>query len=179
LSESQEDEDHSLNEDLNCRLYRKDFPEEGDKVITEVVKVHENGAYVVLLEFENIEALIPPTEVTKKRVKSVNKYIKVGKQETMIVIRVDKEKKYIDLSKKKVQPGEAEEAEKRYKKAKKVHNIMKQVAVKLKCKLIELYEAFGWDMYDKYEHAYDAFRLILNDPDTVFNKFPKMTPEQK
>lgn len=51
-----------------------------------------------------------------------------------------------------------------------VHNILKEVAVKLDCKLVELYERFGWDLYDKYEHAYDAFKLIMNDPDLVFNK---------
>ena len=42
-----------------------------------------------------------------------------------------------------------------------VHNILKEVAMKLNCKLIELYESFGWDLYDKYEHAYDAFKMIM------------------
>ena len=87
---------------MQCRFYRKDFPEEGDLVITQATKLHENGAYVVLLEYQNMEGLILSTEVTKKRVKSVNKFIKIGKTETMMVIRVDKEKRYIDLSKKKV-----------------------------------------------------------------------------
>ena len=53
--------------------------------------------------------------------KSVKKFIKVGRIETIMVIRVDKEKRYIDLSKKKVQPEEANQAEKFYKKAKQVH----------------------------------------------------------
>ena len=87
--------------------------------------------------------------------------MKVGKQETMMVIRVDKDKRYIDLSKKKVQPGDAAGKEQYFKKAKMVHNILRQVAVKLDCTLISLYEKFGWDLYDKYEHAYDAFRLIM------------------
>ena len=43
----------------------------------------------------------------------------------MMIIRVDKEKRYIDLSKKKVQPEESEQKEKFYKKSKMVHNIMK------------------------------------------------------
>jgi translation initiation factor 2 subunit 1 len=108
-----------------------------------------------------MEGLILSTEVTKKRVKLVNKFLKIGKRETMMVIRVDKEKRYIDLSKKKVQATEAIAAEQHFKKAKMVHNILKQVATKLDCTLLELYEQFGWDLYDKYEHAYDAFRLIM------------------
>ena len=87
-----------------------------------------------------MEALILSTEVTKKRVKLISKFIKIGKQEPMMVIRVDKEKRYIDLSKKKVQPEEAVLAEKYFKKAKMVHNILKQVAVKLNCTLLSLYE---------------------------------------
>lgn len=33
-----------------------------------------------------------------------------------------------------------------------------------------MYEEFGWDLYDKFEHAYDAFKLALSDPDLVFSK---------
>jgi translation initiation factor 2 subunit 1 len=123
--------------------------------------VHENGAYVVLLEYENMEGLILSTEVTNKRVRLINKFLRMGKKETMMVIRVDKEKRYIDLSKKKVQATDAFNTEKYYKKAKMVHNILKQVATKLDCHLLELYEGFAWDLYDKYGHAYDSFRLIM------------------
>ena len=87
-----------------------------------------------------MEGMIQSTEVTKKRVKLVNKFLKLGKQETMMVIRVDSEKRYIDLSKKKVQPDDVVEKEKNFKKSKMVHNILKLTAVKLKCTLLELYE---------------------------------------
>jgi translation initiation factor 2 alpha subunit (eIF-2alpha) len=42
-----------------------------------------------------------------------------------------------------------------------VHNIMKKVAFQLDCKIIDLYEQFGWDLYDKYDHALDAFKQIM------------------
>jgi len=51
-----------------------------------------------------------------------------------------------------------------------VHLILRLTAHGLRCKLIELYEAFGWDLYDKFGHAYDAFKLSLTDPDLVFSK---------
>lgn len=55
---------------------------------------------------------------------------------------------------------------------------MKLTAYTLQCKTIELYEAFGWDLYDKFEHAYDAFKLALTDPDIVFEQI-NITQEQK
>jgi len=36
--------------------------------------------------------------------------------------------------------------------------------------LTELYEWFAWDLYDMFGHAYDAFRLIMNDAESVFSK---------
>lgn len=123
--------------------------------------MHENGADVILLEYENMEGLILSTEVTNKRVRLVSKLLRMGKKETMMVIRVDRDKRYIDLSKKKVQQTDLYNTEKFFKKSKMVHNILKQVATKLDCYLIELYQDFAWDLYDKFSHAYDAFRLIM------------------
>jgi translation initiation factor 2 subunit 1 len=55
---------------------------------------------------------------------------------------------------------------------------MKLTAYTLKCKLIELYEAFGWDLYDIFDHAYDALKLCLSDPERVFSKIT-ITDAQK
>ena len=49
----------------------------------------------------------------------------------MMVIRVDREKRYIDLSKKKVLAADAASTEMNFKKAKMVHNILKQMVVKI------------------------------------------------
>lgn len=143
--------------------------------------MNENGAYAVLLEYENMEGYLLSTEVTKKRVKLVNKYMKVGKQEPMMVIRVDRDKRYIDLSKKKVLAADGASTEITFKKAKMVHNILKQMAVKIgpECTLRSLYEKFGWDLYDKYGHAFDAFRLISSDPEAVFKEISISEEEKK
>jgi translation initiation factor 2 subunit 1 len=128
-----------------------------------------------------MEGYLLSTEVTKKRVKLVNKYMKVGKQEPMMVIRVDREKRYIDLSKKKVLAADAAATEMHFKKAKMVHNILKQMAVKLgsDVTLLSLYEKFGWDLYDKYGHAFDAFRLIMSDKEAVFKEIDISPEEQR
>jgi translation initiation factor 2 alpha subunit (eIF-2alpha) len=40
---------------------------------------------------------------------------------------------------------------------------MRQTAIKLKTPVEQLYEQFGWDLYDKcgFEHAFDAFRVAM------------------
>ena len=38
---------------------------------------------------------------------------------------------------------------------------MRQTAVKLNKNVEQLYEEFGWDLYDQFDHAYDAFRIAL------------------
>lgn len=95
--------------------------------------------------------------------KSVYKFLKIGKQEMMEVLRIDEGKMCIDLTKKNIKPELYDAATKRFKKAKTVHGIMRQVAVKLQTPVEELYEQFGWDLYEKcgYEHAFDAFRVAL------------------
>ena len=83
------------------------------------------GAYVELLEYDNIEGFIMLSNVTSKRVKSVQKFLKIGKQEMMEVFRVNEEKMCIDMTKKNIKPELQDIAVKRYKKAKQVHHIMR------------------------------------------------------
>lgn len=130
------------------------------------------------MEYNNREALILAANTTRKRVKNVKKLLRLGTQDYMQVIAVDKEGGFIDLSKKTVQVGDAAAKKVLFDKSKVVHLILKLTANDMKCKLIDLYEAYAWDLYDKFEHAYDAFKLCLSDADLVFSKVD-ITDEQK
>lgn len=57
-----------------------------------VKRIAEMGAYVHLLEYNNIEGMILLSELSRRRIRSVNKLIRIGKTEPVVVIRVDKEK---------------------------------------------------------------------------------------
>jgi hypothetical protein len=65
----------------------------------QVKSIAEMGAYVSLLEYNGIEGMILLSELSRRRIRSITKLIKVGRQEPVMVLRVDKEKGYIDLSK--------------------------------------------------------------------------------
>ena len=85
-------------------MYEQQFPEVGDVVIVQVRSTADVGAYVSLLEYNNIEGLhcgsyslaltcllvaagiIPLSEFSRRRIRSINKLVKVGGYEKCVVL---------------------------------------------------------------------------------------------
>ncbi|KAI9715032.1 MAG: hypothetical protein M1828_001068 [Chrysothrix sp. TS-e1954] len=153
----------------NCRFYEERYPEVDSFVMVNVRQVAEMGAYVKLLEYDDIDGMILLSELSRRRIRSIQKLIRVGRNEVVIVLRVDKEKGYIDLSKRRVSPEDILKCEERYNKSKMVHSIMRHVAEKTKTPIEELYSEIGWPLNRKYGHALDAFKLSITNPD-VWNE---------
>lgn len=131
--------------------------------------IAEMGAYVKLLEYDNIDGMILLSELSRRRIRSIQKLIRVGRNEVVVVLRVDKEKGYIDLSKRRVSPEDIIKCEERYNKGKMVHSIMRHVAEKTNTPIEELYQDIGWPLNKKYGHAIDAFKLSITNP-SVWNE---------
>ncbi|KAK5118694.1 hypothetical protein LTR85_007900 [Meristemomyces frigidus] len=153
----------------NCRFYEEKFPEIDSFVMVNVKQIAEMGAYVKLLEYDNIDGMILLSELSRRRIRSIQKLIRVGRNEVVVVLRVDKEKGYIDLSKRRVSPEDIIKCEERYNKGKMVHSIMRHVAEKTTTPIEDLYRDIGWPLNKKYGHAVDAFKLSITNPD-VWNE---------
>ncbi|KAH7839172.1 hypothetical protein Vadar_000713 [Vaccinium darrowii] len=162
---------------LDCRMYEAKYPEVDTSVMIQVKNIADMGAYVSLLEYNNIEGMILFSELSRRRIRSVSSLIKVGRIEPVMVLRVDKEKGYIDLSKRRVSEEDIQGCEERYNKSKLVHSIMRHVAETMKLDLEDLYIHVGWPLYRKYGHAFEAFKLIVNDPDSVLNSLTREVKE--
>ncbi|KAI8540140.1 hypothetical protein RHMOL_Rhmol09G0238900 [Rhododendron molle] len=162
---------------LECRMYEAKYPEVDTSVMIQVKNIADMGAYVSLLEYNNIEGMILFSELSRRRIRSVSSLIKVGRIEPVMVLRVDKEKGYIDLSKRRVSEEDIQGCEERYNKSKLVHSIMRHVAETMKLDLEDLYIHVGWPLYRKYGHAFEAFKLIVNDPDSVINSLTREVKE--
>jgi translation initiation factor 2 subunit 1 len=76
----------------NCRFYENEFPAIDELVVVQVRQIAEMGAYVKLLEYNNIEGMILLSELSRRRIRSINKLIRVGRNEVVVVLRVDHEK---------------------------------------------------------------------------------------
>ncbi|MFH4978566.1 hypothetical protein AB6A40_005275 [Gnathostoma spinigerum] len=156
---------------LSCRYYADPFPDVEDTVMVNVRSIAEMGAYVSLLEYNNKEGMILLSELSRRRIRSVNKLIRVGRNECVVVIRVDKDKGYIDLSKRRVYAKDLLQCEERFAKAKAVNSILRHVADQLgydsEKQLEELYEKTAWYFDRKMKKkaaAYDIFKKAISDP---------------
>jgi len=159
---------------LHCRFYEHRFPEIEDVVMVNVRSIAEMGAYVHLLEYNNIEGMILLSELSRRRIRSINKLIRVGRSECVVVIRVDKDKGYIDLSKRRVSEEEVVKCEEKFAKAKAVNSILRHVGEILEYEsdeqLEELYKKSAWYFdrkYNKPGSCYDAFKHAVSNPEIL------------
>jgi translation initiation factor 2 subunit 1 len=169
-------EDHN---NLESRFYENKYPEIESVVMVNVRNIADMGAYVSLMEYNNIEGMILLSELSRRRIRSIHKLIRVNRNEVVMVLRVDKEKGYIDLSKRRVSPEDVAACEDRYNKAKAVHGVLRHLAERKKFYLEDLYEKIGWPLYRKYGHAYDAFKLAISEDKNAGDPFAELEIPQE
>ena len=61
----------------DTRMYESKYPEVDDVVMVQVKSIAEMGAYVSLLEYNGIEGMILLSELSRRRIRSITKLIKV------------------------------------------------------------------------------------------------------
>ncbi|KAF2287664.1 hypothetical protein GH714_002186 [Hevea brasiliensis] len=157
---------------LECRMYEAKYPEVDMAVMIQVKNIADMGAYVSLLEYNNIEGMILFSELSRRRIRSVSSLIKVGRIEPVMVLRVDKEKGYIDLSKRRVSEEDIQACEERVLAI--LHLHLGEFNTR---NFEELYIHIGWPLYRKYGHAFEAFKIIVTDPDSVLNSLTREVKE--
>ena len=111
------------------------------------------------------------SELSRRRIRSINKLIRVGRTEPVVVIRVDKDKGYIDLSKRRVSPEDIERCTETFSKAKAVNSILRHVAqimgFKTSEQLEDVYRQTAWHFEAKTKKkgsSYDWFKQAVQDP---------------
>ncbi|KAK2196781.1 bifunctional Translation initiation factor 2 [Babesia duncani] len=152
----------------DCRFYEQKFPKPEELVMVKVNRIEAQGVYVSLLEYDDREGLILLSELSKRRYRSINKLVKIGRHEVVLVLRVDPVKGYIDLSKRRVSPEDVVRCEEKFSKSKKVHKTVRHIAQKHGISVEELNSKCIWPLYSKYPHALDALKEAAINVDNVF-----------
>lgn len=148
------------------RIHRNKYPKIGEIVIGKNKSITDLGVYIELLEYE-CDGLIVTSELSKKRIKNVQKTMQIGKIEVCTVLRVETSKGYVDLSRKNISPADFEKCYNKYLKNKKADNVILSTAKKFGKKAGDMYEEFAWQMTEKYGSLYD-FLMRLKDDRCIF-----------
>jgi translation initiation factor 2 subunit 1 len=103
-------------------------PKHGELVIAIVAKITKYGSYCKLPEYNNIEVFLPLREISSGWIKNIHGFLREGQNTVGKVILIDKEKKTIDISLKRVMPKEAKEKTGQYNLEKKLEALFTQKA---------------------------------------------------
>lgn len=135
------------------------YPSVNDITMVTPTRITDSGVYVKLLEYNNIEGLIILKEISKSRIRSMNKVVPIGKKFPACVQLVDDKTNNITLSKKTVSKSELDICQCNYKILKQIHALVNLFIRKLKTDhniIIDettVYQKFIW--------------LIGNDPNLL------------
>jgi translation initiation factor 2 alpha subunit (eIF-2alpha) len=106
-------------------LYKKKIPNVDEIIIGKIDKITELGIDVSLVEYDNIKGYISYSEVSRKKKFNINKILTVGKDVHLIVINIDSDKGYIDLSKRTINDEEIKLFDEKYKQYLHLYSIFK------------------------------------------------------
>lgn len=87
----------------------QNIPKVGELVIANVTKISKFGAYCRLPEYNDLEVFLPIREVSSGWIKNIREHIHEGQKLVCSVTFYDKDKGTIDISLKRVSPGNSKE----------------------------------------------------------------------
>jgi len=176
-------EDNFANKRVREYYYERKVPEPDELVMVRVNSIDDMGVLCSLLEYNNLEGFLPLSEISRKRMRSVLRHVRVGQQQVLQVLRVDTERGYTDLSKKYITEVERDAGTEKFNKGKTVHSITKRVAETLHKHLEDIYKTYVWTLYQTHGHPYDAFKNLAGmkegEEDDIWKDLPDVEHEIK
>ncbi len=145
---------------------RKELPDVGELVVATVKQVFEYGAYLILDEYNSMEAYLPWSEVASKWVRNIRDVIREGQKVVVKVIRVNRRNKQVDVSLKRVFDNERRRKMLEWKRAVRAEKILELAAKKIGKTLDEAYEKAGWKLEDYYGEIYAGLeQAVMRGPE--------------
>ncbi len=133
------------------------LPNESDIVMCTVTKIHYHSVFVRLNEFNNLSGMIHISEISPGRIRNLNDYVKEGKVIVCKVLKVNQERRQIDLSLRRVSEHHRRAKVDGIKQETIAEKIIEYVAKKHKIELKDLYGQLIAKIFEDYDSVYDFF----------------------
>lgn len=146
-----------------------EFPEPGEIVLATVVKIIDQGAYVTLDEYDNMQGFLHTQEIAPGWIKAINRYVKRGEKKVLRVKKVNHRRGDIDLSLKQVSGDQRKKKLREVKRYEKGRTLLGSVADRASLsddRVRDLEDA----MYSRFDSVYDAFISMARNGTGVLEK---------
>jgi translation initiation factor 2 subunit 1 len=146
----------------------QELPEVGEIVVATVTRIVDQGAYVNLDEFNNIQGFLHISEIATGWIRSVEKFVKVGEKKILLVKRVNTARSEIDLSLKQVSSDQKKKKLLELKRNEKERVLIDGLKSKAGLSQTEV-EKLEEVLINKFNSIYDAFSEIVSKGVTVLD----------
>lgn len=149
-------------------FYKKSgLPKENEILICTVKKILPHSIFVNLDEFKELEGMIHISEIAPGRIRNIRDYVKEDKKIICKVLKVNKEKKHIDLSLRRVPVTLKRKKLQEYKQEQKAEKLLENISKKLKISLEDLYKKAVNKIIEKYGAITPCFKEILHNKEPL------------
>ena len=155
-------------------FYKEKFPKINDLVHVIISEINELNVYCTLSEYNDIQGMILISELSKRKNQNTNKLVKIGKKEILLVLKVDPDNGYIDLSKKRVTLDDYTEFIEKYSNRLVVNQIITNVHNKTNKNITDLYSEFVWGQETPLKHLKNVLDNDIQEQVTLFFKEKKL-----
>ncbi len=137
------------------------LPEVGELVVGTIIRIMPYGVYASLDEYDSAEGLLHISEISSRWVKNIRDHVRERQKAVLKVLRVDREKRHIDLSLRRVNEREKREKLLAWKRELRGLRLFEIMAEKLGVPEEEAYNQVGHILEDRFGTLYDSFENVV------------------
>ncbi len=137
----------------------QDFPEVGEIVVATITRIMDQGAYVTLDEYNNIQGFLHVSEIATGWIRNVEKFLKIGEKKVLLVKRVDPARSEIDLSLKQISTDQKKKKLLELKRREKENALVENLKSRSNLSKSEI-DKIENVLVEKFGSIYDAFSEV-------------------
>src|SRR3989338_5126431 len=141
-------------------LRKKGLPHEGELVLSTVTKIQPHGVFVRLDEYEDKSGMIHISEIAPGRIRNIRDFVKEGKVVVCSILRINRERGYIDLSLRRVSEIQKRNKINEIKQQQKIEKLLEQFAKDTKLELPKLVNELSTKLLIEYDSLFHCFEDI-------------------
>lgn len=138
-----------------------EFPSVNDVVICKVTKIADFGVFAELLEYDNLEGFIHISQISSTWIKNIHNHVKLNQMRAARVLKIDTEKKHIDLSLSRVTSNDEKKKISEYRLFIRAQALLNIIAKEISISSEKIWEEVAEPILETENSLYTGFLNIL------------------